>query len=60
MANPKGKPENFGNQQSRELTDNLSFRVTKEMKEAVKSQADPPEFCRQAIQEKLDKNQSSS
>ncbi|MEH1779330.1 MAG: hypothetical protein V7K67_26780 [Nostoc sp.] len=30
-------------------------RVTKEMKEEVKAKEDPPEFCRQAIQEKLDR-----
>ncbi|MEH1777788.1 MAG: hypothetical protein V7K67_30035 [Nostoc sp.] len=58
MPNPKGNPQNFepaqpkGNQP---LTDQLSFRVTKEMKEEVKAKDDPPEFCRQAIQEKLDR-----
>ncbi|MEH1890476.1 MAG: hypothetical protein V7K92_13815 [Nostoc sp.] len=51
----KGKPENFGNQPSKELTEQLNFRVTKEMKEEVKAKDDPPEFCRQAIQEKLDR-----
>ncbi|MBW4674515.1 MAG: hypothetical protein KME52_10975 [Desmonostoc geniculatum HA4340-LM1] len=56
MPNPKGNPENFGNQSSRELTDSLSFRVTKEMKEEVKAKDDPPEFCRRAIQEALDKD----
>ncbi|QLE58748.1 hypothetical protein [Nostoc sp. TCL26-01] len=55
----KGKPENFGNQESKDLTDNLSFRVTKEMKEAVKAQDNPAQFCRDAIQEKLDKSTSS-
>ncbi|MDZ7966922.1 MAG: hypothetical protein RM368_18400 [Nostoc sp. DedSLP03] len=55
MPNPKGKPENFGNQPSKELTEQLNFRVTKEMKEEVKAQEDPPEFCRRAIQEALDK-----
>ncbi|MDF5710163.1 MAG: hypothetical protein PUP90_21465 [Nostoc sp. S4] len=56
MPNPKGNPQNFGNQPSKELTDNLSFRVTKEMKQEVKAQDDPAQFCREAIQEKLDKN----
>ncbi|MEH1782441.1 MAG: hypothetical protein V7K67_22360 [Nostoc sp.] len=56
MPNPKGNPQNFeSSQPSRELTDNLSFRVTKDMKEEVKAQEDPPEFCRRAIQEALDK-----
>lgn len=55
MPNPKGKAENFGNQPNRELTDQLSFRVTKEMKEEVKAKDNPPEFCREAIQEKLDR-----
>ncbi|WP_192881601.1 hypothetical protein ACQFX9_13145 [Aliinostoc sp. HNIBRCY26] len=54
MSNRKGKPENFGNQPSKELTEQLSFRVTKDMKDAVKAQEDPPEFCRRAIQKALD------
>ncbi|MBE9049595.1 hypothetical protein IQ243_04090 [Nostocales cyanobacterium LEGE 11386] len=59
MSNRKGKPENFGNQPSKELSDQLSFRVTKEMKEEVKSKDDPPEFCRRAIQEALDKDKKA-
>ena len=52
----KGKPENFGNQESQDLTEQLSFRVSPEMKEAVKVQENPAQFCRDAIQEKLDKS----
>ncbi|BAZ47742.1 hypothetical protein NIES4103_03450 [Nostoc sp. NIES-4103] len=54
MPNPKGNPQNFENQPSKELTEQISFRATKEMKEAVKAQDNPPEFCRQAIQKALD------
>ncbi len=57
MPNPKGNPENLepGTRRGDEpLTEQLSFRVSKEMKEAVKSQNDPPEFCRRAIQKALD------
>lgn len=54
MGSRKGKPENFGNPEGRDLTEQLNFRVTKEMKEAVKAQEDPPEFCRRAIQKALD------
>ncbi|AFY34271.1 hypothetical protein [Calothrix sp. PCC 7507] len=60
MPNPKGKPENFGNPPSKELTEQLNFRVTKEMKEEVQQQENPPEFCREAIQEALDKKKKSS
>ncbi|MEH2174052.1 hypothetical protein [Nostoc sp.] len=56
MPDRKGKPENFGNQPSKELTEQLSFRVTKEMKEEIKAKDDPPEFCRQAIQKALDED----
>ncbi|BAZ48969.1 hypothetical protein NIES4103_15800 [Nostoc sp. NIES-4103] len=56
MSDRKGKPENFGNPPSRELTDGLSFRVTKEMKEEVKAKDDPAEFCRRAIQKALDED----
>ncbi|QSJ18335.1 hypothetical protein JYQ62_05840 [Nostoc sp. UHCC 0702] len=58
MPNPKGNPQNLEPLQTdREepLTANLSFRVSERMKEEVKSHDDPAEFCRQAIQEKLDK-----
>ncbi len=56
MSSPKGKPENFGNPPSRELSEQLNFRVTKEMKEEVKAKDDPPEFCRRAIQKALDED----
>ncbi|MEA5507102.1 hypothetical protein VB735_29215 [Halotia wernerae UHCC 0503] len=54
MSERKGRPENFNNPPSKDLTEQLNFRVTKEMKESVKSQDDPPEFCREAIQKALD------
>ncbi|WGV26986.1 hypothetical protein [Halotia branconii] len=57
MPNPKGNPENLepGKRRGDEpLTEQLSFRVSKEMKEAVKAKEDPPEFCRRAIQKALD------
>ncbi|MFN6560502.1 MAG: hypothetical protein RMY28_011915 [Nostoc sp. ChiSLP01] len=56
MSSPKGKPENFGNLPSRELSEQLNFRVTKEMKEEVKAKEDPPEFCRRAIQKALEED----
>lgn len=59
MAKAKGKPENFGNQPSKELTEQLNFRVTKEMKEEVKAKDDPPEFCRQAIQKALNEDREN-
>ncbi|MBD2200411.1 MULTISPECIES: hypothetical protein [Calothrix] len=62
MPNPKGTPENLepGTRKGQEpFTDQLSFRVTRDMKEAVKAQDDPAQFCRDAIQEKLDRNKPS-
>ncbi|MEH2294266.1 hypothetical protein [Nostoc sp.] len=56
MANRKGNPQNFENQPSKELTEQLNFRITKEMKEEVKAKEDPPEFCRRVIQKALDKH----
>ncbi|MBD2410339.1 hypothetical protein FACHB389_01650 [Nostoc calcicola FACHB-389] len=59
MPNPKGNPDNlnpYETDREEPLTANLSFRVSERMKEEVKAQEDPPEFCRQAIQEKLDRN----
>lgn len=52
----KGNPENFNNPESQGLTEQLNIKVTPEMKEAVKAQDNPAQFCRDAIQEKLDKN----
>ncbi|MEH2239866.1 hypothetical protein [Nostoc sp.] len=58
MSKNKGNPDNlkpFTTHRERPLTEYLHLRVTKEMKEEVKAKDDPPEFCRQAIQEKLDR-----
>ncbi|MGV0102613.1 CopG family transcriptional regulator [Nostoc sp. DSM 114160] len=57
MPNPKGNPENLKplkSDREEPLTQNLNFRVTEKMKEEVKAQDDPPEFCREAIQKALD------
>jgi hypothetical protein len=58
MPNPRGTPENLEPSQPKgeePMTASISFRCTESMKDEVKAQEDPPEFCRQAIQEKLDK-----
>lgn len=58
MPNPKGNPQNFEpikTDREEPLIANLSFRVSERMKEEVKAQEDPAQFCRDAIQEKLDK-----
>ncbi|MDZ7965136.1 MAG: hypothetical protein RM368_09185 [Nostoc sp. DedSLP03] len=58
MFKNKGNPDNlksFTTDRERPLTEYLHLRITKEMKEEVKAKDDPPEFCRQAIQEKLDR-----
>jgi hypothetical protein len=62
MPNPKGNPESLKPIEAKgeePLTANLSFRVTESMKEAVKTQDDPAQFCRDAIQEKLDRNKNN-
>ena len=59
MPNPRGTPENLepGKRKGDEpLTEQVNLRVTKTMKEEIQQQNDPPEFCREAIQEKLDRN----
>ncbi|MBH8561106.1 hypothetical protein I8748_02735 [Nostoc sp. CENA67] len=58
MANPKGNPQNFDNPPSKDLTSTVTFRCTDEMKEEIKSQDNPGQFCRDAVQEKLDKNKN--
>ncbi|MEH2119638.1 hypothetical protein [Nostoc sp.] len=59
MPNPRGTPENLepGKRKGDEpLTEQVNLRVTKTMKEELSTKDDPPEFCRQAIQEKIDKD----
>ncbi|MEH1780719.1 MAG: hypothetical protein V7K67_13635 [Nostoc sp.] len=63
MPNPKGNPENLKplkSDREEPLTQNLNFRVTEKMKEEVKAQDDPPEFCREAIQKALDEKKGKS
>ncbi|MBD2299453.1 hypothetical protein BCD64_10425 [Nostoc sp. MBR 210] len=54
-GNPEIKNHGFKTDRDKPLTEYVHLRVTKEMKEAIQQQDDPPEFCREAIQEKLDK-----
>ncbi|MEH1891483.1 MAG: hypothetical protein V7K92_19195 [Nostoc sp.] len=63
MPNPKGNPKSlkpFTTDREEPLTEKMNIRMTKEMKEEVQQQENPPEFCREAIQEKLDKNKGKS
>ncbi|MFN6470045.1 MAG: hypothetical protein RMY36_010250 [Nostoc sp. SerVER01] len=60
MPNPKGNPQNFEPAQPKgeePLTATISFRATEGMKEEVKKQDDPAQFCRDAIQKALDEKQ---
>ncbi|MEH2177998.1 hypothetical protein [Nostoc sp.] len=57
MPNPKSSPENLKNfttDREEPLTTTISFRATEKMKQEVKAQDDPAEFCREAIQKALD------
>jgi len=59
MPNPKGHSENlnpFKSEREEPLSERLNLRVTKTMKEELSTKDDPPEFCRCAIQEALDKD----
>jgi hypothetical protein len=59
MPNPKGNPGNlkkFTTDRDESLTEKMNIRMTKTMKEEIQQQENPPEFCREAIQEKLDRN----
>jgi hypothetical protein len=62
MPNPRGTPENLepGKRKGEEpLTEQVNLRVSKNMKEKIQQQEDPPEFCRQAIQKALDEQKKS-
>jgi hypothetical protein len=61
MPNPKGNPQNFEpapKKGTAPLTEQVSFRCTKELKERIQQQPDPPEFCRDAIKKALDERDS--
>jgi hypothetical protein len=63
MPNPKGNPESlrpFESERDEPLSTTISFRASESMKEAVKAQQDPPEFCRRAIQKALDEEKGKS
>ncbi|WP_017652714.1 hypothetical protein [Fortiea contorta] len=61
MPNPKGNPESieqhkFKSDRDESLTERMNLRITKGMKEELLTKDNPPEFCREAIQEKLDRD----
>ncbi len=63
MPNPKGNPQNLKPIQSdrdKPLSEYIHLRVTKEMKDEVQQKDNPPEFCRRAIQEALDKDKKEN
>lgn len=58
MPNPKGTPENLqplSTDRDEPLTETYTLRVSESMKESIKAQDNPQEFCRGAIQNALDK-----
>lgn len=62
MPNPKGNPESlrpFESEREEPLSTTISFRATEKMKDEVKAQDDPAQFCREAIQEALDKKKKT-
>ncbi|WP_026734044.1 hypothetical protein [Fischerella sp. PCC 9605] len=63
MPNPHGNPDikkhGFKTDRDEPLTERIAIRVTKTMAEKIKSIDDYPEFCRQALQEALDKRNQS-
>ncbi|MEH1823489.1 MAG: hypothetical protein V7L31_31185 [Nostoc sp.] len=59
MPNPKGNPQNLQpikSNREESLIERINLRITKTMKEELSTKDDPPEFCRRAIQEALDKD----
>ncbi|MEH2243594.1 hypothetical protein [Nostoc sp.] len=59
MPNPKGNPQNLQpikSNREESLTERINLRITKTMKEELSTKDDPPEFCRRAIQEALEKD----
>jgi hypothetical protein len=62
MPNPKGNPQNLQpikSNREESLTERINLRITKTMKEELSTKDDPPEFCRRAIQEALDKDRAA-
>ncbi|MFB2773316.1 hypothetical protein ACE1AT_29195 [Pelatocladus sp. BLCC-F211] len=62
MPNPKGKPENLqplSTDREEALTKTLTIRVSESMYTEVKAKDNSAEYCREAIQEKLDRDKQS-
>ncbi|MEH2379592.1 MAG: hypothetical protein V7K27_12035 [Nostoc sp.] len=63
MPNPKGNPQNLQpikSNREESLTERINLRITKTMKEELSTKDDPPEFCRRAIEEALDKDKENA
>lgn len=57
MPNPRGNPDNLQpltTNRDEPLTEKITVRISKSMKEELHKQDDPPEFVRQAIRKALD------
>jgi hypothetical protein len=63
MSKPrKGNPENlkpFTTDRDEPLSEYLHLRITKSMKQELSEKDNPPEFCREAIKEKLDREKDT-
>ncbi|MEH2067251.1 MAG: hypothetical protein V7K47_03615 [Nostoc sp.] len=63
MPNPEGNPDikkyGFKTDRDEPLTERISLRVTKSMAQRMKAIDNYPEFCRQVLQEALDKFEQS-
>lgn len=63
MPNPKGNPQSlkpFTTDRDEPLTEKVTLRVTKTMKEELSQKENPPEYCREAIQGKLDRDKQKN
>ncbi|MEH1904223.1 MAG: hypothetical protein V7L04_23125 [Nostoc sp.] len=64
MPNPEGNPNikkyGFKTDRDEPLTERIAIRVTKSMAEKIKAIDNYPEFCRQALNEALDKLDESA
>ncbi|KOP26542.1 hypothetical protein AMR41_09870 [Hapalosiphon sp. MRB220] len=62
MSKPrKGNPQNlkpFTTDREEPLTERINLRIPKSMKDELSEKDNPPEYCREAIREKLDRDKN--
>jgi hypothetical protein len=59
-GNPDIKNYGFKTDRDKALTEKITIRIDKDMKDELSEKDNPPEYCREAIREKLDRDKDKT